>query len=84
MKRSTEALQMGGVRMARNASKKILHISVCSICFSLVILLVLSCITVAPEIKPYCELLFYAFGVLLVISLCVSLYVWLTRSVVDT
>ena len=44
--------------MVRNASKKILHGSACSFCFSLCMLLVLSCITVAPEIEPYCELLF--------------------------
>ena len=65
--------------MARNASKYILHGTISSILLSLGVLVILSCITVAPEIKPFCELLFYSFGVIFVISLCISLYVWLTH-----
>ena len=71
---------MGNVRMARNASKKILHVSACSFCISLCIMLILSCITVAHEIEPYCELLFYSFGAMFITSLSIFLYMCVRRT----
>lgn len=65
--------------MSRNVNKKILHVTIGCLFLSIVVLFVLSCITVAPEIKPHCELLFCFFGVIFVISLSTSLYVCLVR-----
>lgn len=80
MLRKSRGQIMGDVRMARNASKKLLHVSACSFFFSLGITLILGCITIAPEIEPYCELLFYSFGVICITSLSIFLYVCVRRT----
>ena len=74
-KQSASAMRItGDAKMARNVSKKILHASACSFCFSLGMMIVLSCMTVAPAIESYCEVLFCFLGIIFVISLCIFIY----------
>ena len=72
-KQNVGAVQtMEAAKMARNANKKILHVSIFCLFFSLGMMVVLSCISVAPEALPCFERLFYCFVVMFVISLCIS------------
>ena len=60
--------------MARNANKKILHVSICCLFFSLGTIVVLSCISIAPEALPCFERLFYFCAAVFVISLSATIY----------
>ena len=60
--------------MARTANKQILHVSTCCLFFSLGMMVVLSCISVAPEARPCFEQLFYFCAAVFAISLSIAIY----------
>lgn len=60
--------------MVRNANKKILHVSIFCLFFSLGMMVVLSCISVAPEALPCFERLFYFCAAVFVVFLGITIY----------
>lgn len=59
--------------MTKNASKNIVRVSNCCLILSLCILTIISFIDVVPERQSTLERVFYAFAIVFVISLSISL-----------